>query len=405
MLSGQWLQTSNKHIWEVQMHAKFSAPALLAMGGLLIVNPSGAQVHQSYTFTDLGTLGGRNSIANAVNDTGEIVGQSNPADSSYYRAIVWNGTIPTELPIAVSGRSAAYDINNRGEIVGNELFGFPTLWNGTEAKTLATPGNRGYAYAINNRGQVAGRLDLPHSEGSRAVVWNGTKLTELDAVGTYNSARAINNRGQAAGSSDFPSGYNHAVLWNGTAATDLGTLGGHSSFAYAINNRGQLVGSSNVNPEDDNLYHATIWNGTHATDLGTLGGPSSFAYSINTAGLVVGTSDIASPTHSGERHATLWDDGTAIDLNGFLSAETVNEGWVLTEANDINNKGWIVGSASNYLQGVALQAFLLTPSDEVGTARTVPMMLTAVPEPETYAMFLAGLGLIAGTLLSRHKAA
>jgi probable HAF family extracellular repeat protein len=385
------------------MHAKLSTFALLTMGGLFTANPAGAQVPQSYTFTDLGTLGGRNSMANAVNDTGEIVGQSNPADGSYYRATVWNGTTPAELPIAVSGRSAAYDINNRGEIAGNELFGFPTLWNGTEAKTLATPGNRGYAYAINNQGEVAGRLDLP--DGSRAAIWNGSKLTELDAVGTYNSARAINDRGQAAGSAGFPSGYNHAVLWNGKAATDLGTLGGHSSFAYAINDRGQVVGSSNVNLDNDNLYHATIWNRTHATDLGTLGGPSSFAYSINNAGLVVGTSDIASPTHGGERHATLWDDGIAIDLNGFLSAETVNEGWVLTEANDINDKGWIVGSASNYLQGVALRAFLLTPSNEEGAAITVPMMLSAVPEPETYALFLAGLGLMAATLLSRRKTA
>jgi probable HAF family extracellular repeat protein len=273
-------------------------------------------------------------------------------------------------------------------------------------------GSGGSANAINDRGLVAGDAVLPHFAGSHAVVWDGAKLTELGTLGgIFSSANAINNRGQVAGFSDLPNpsdpgsaGYSHAVLWNGKAATDLGTLGGNSSSASAINERGQVVGSSTLNPNDDYLSHATIWNGTHATDLGTLGGASSFASSINNAGLVVGASDIASNTYT-ETHATLWADGTVIDLNNLLDPKTVSEGWVLTAATDINDKGWIVGNASNPLIGVPTHAFLLTPLHQGSTAMATPMMLTAVPEPQTYAMFLAGLGLMAGTLLARRKVA
>ena len=55
----------------------------------------------------------------------------------------------------------------------------------------------------------------------------------------------------------------------------------------------------------------------------------------------------------------------------------VTEGWVLDNAIGINDNGWIVGNAHNSITGLD-HAFLLTP----------------VPEPETYALFMAGLGLL-----------
>jgi hypothetical protein len=72
------------------------------------------------------------------------------------------------------------------------------------------------------------------------------------------------------------------------------------------------------------------------------------------------------------------------DLNSFLDASTVSAGWVLTEAKDINDKGWIVGNALNTITGVS-DGFLLS----MGTAS-----VAAVPEPETYGMMLMGLGLM-----------
>ena len=89
--------------------------------------------------------------------------------------------------------------------------------------------------------------------------------------------------------------------------------------------------------------------------------------------------------------AALWMGTESIDLNDLLDTETLSAGWVLVEATGINNNGQIVGDAYNAISGKE-HAFLLTP----------------VPEPETYAMLLAGLGFIVAIVrrrkLSFHKA-
>ena len=166
-------------------------------------------------------------------------------------------------------------------------------------------------------------------------------------------------------------------------ATDLGTLnGGNSnSNSNAINDTGQVAGYSDFGGGQ----HAVRWDGTVATDLGTLGGDSSVGFAINAAGEVVGTaSDI-----DGAGFATLWQASTAINLNSFLDMATRDAGWVLTQATGINDSGTIVGTASNSITGEQ-HAFTLSA-------------VAAVPEPETYALMLAGLGVL-GFIARRRKA-
>jgi probable HAF family extracellular repeat protein len=148
--------------------------------------------------------------------------------------------------------------------------------------------------------------------------------------------------------------------------------------ANDINNESQVAGYAYLS--GDNAYHATIWNDAAATDLGTLGGERSEAYAINDAGLAVGWAN----TPDGVTHATIWNGTVATDLNSFLDASMANAGWVLERAYDINDNGWIVGDARIGSSGEN-HAFLLAP----------------VPEPETYAMFLAGLSLMG--LMSRRR--
>jgi probable HAF family extracellular repeat protein len=130
------------------------------------------------------------------------------------------------------------------------------------------------------------------------------------------------------------------------------------------------------------------------TDLGTLGGRSSAAYGINDAGQVVGGSSLSGDS---AYHATLWDHGTVIDLNSFLDSNTVSAGWVLDVARGINDRGWIVGSVSNTIIH-ASHAFVLADHAFVILPSPIPL----VPEPETYAMFMAGLGLM-GFMARRRK--
>ena len=92
-------------------------------------------------------------------------------------------------------------------------------------------------------------------------------------------------------------------------------------------------------------------------------------------------------TGDAAQHATLWNGTTAIDLNSYLDAEILSAGWVLSYAFGINDNGWIVGGAYNTITHQS-HGFLL---------KQIAAPVAAVPEPETYAMLLAGLGLLGFT--------
>lgn len=328
----------------------------------------------AYTFTDLGTLlGDGNSEAWAINNTGQVAGFSFNTTLDASRATIWNGLSITALSAFGGHNSMAFAVNNVGQVAGGVNISttgndwHASLWNGATATDLGS----GFAYAINDAGQVAG------SSGNQAILWNGTSATDLG----YGAALAINSSGQVAGASGY-----QAVLWNGTTATYLDGLGGLGSRATAINDAGLVVGYGWT--VGNTATHATIWNGATITDLGTLGGNSSVAYAINNAGQVVGYAS----TTDGFQHASLWNGTTATDLNGFLDAATISAGWELATAYGINDNGWIVGIARNSLSGGQMHGYLLSDTASI----------PAVPEPETYALMLIGLGMM-GFIARRRK--
>jgi len=389
----------------------FSACAaffLLSVG----VTPLANAANAVYIFSDLGTLGGNYSSANAINNADQVAGYSTTTGNAA-QATVWNGATATDLSTltaigigTLGGRtSGATAINNTGQVVGYSATTggatHATLWSGGTTTDLGTLGGHySAASSINNNNQVAGSsyttvTDAYNNQVYHATLWTaGTAatITDLGTLGGNNSnAFAINKAGQVAGFSDTTVGSpdQHATLWSGGNITDLGTLGGHYSAATGINNAGQVAGYSTT--AGDAAQYATLWNvnGKTITSLDTLGG-QAFASAINNAGQVAGWSYTTGNPY--DSHATLWNvNGTAAtDLNSLLSSKAINAGWLLTSANGINDNGWIVGDAINNITGQQ-HGFLLS--------------VATVPEPETYAMLLAGLGLLGFTAWRRKNLA
>jgi probable HAF family extracellular repeat protein len=91
------------------------------IGALVALSlPAHAQVR--YTFKDLGTLGGRRSLANGINAAGDVVGRAAPAgadDYSGHHAFLYRDGVMSDLGVPFGESSEARAINSSGQIIVN----------------------------------------------------------------------------------------------------------------------------------------------------------------------------------------------------------------------------------------------------------------------------------------------
>ena len=99
---------------------------LLILTGCLLAlaSISGTASAVQYEIRDLGSLGGGYSIGTAVNDFGQVAGWSfNAAGNS--QAFIWRDGVMSGLAYPPGDfDSAAYGINNLGQVVGYSCGGF-----------------------------------------------------------------------------------------------------------------------------------------------------------------------------------------------------------------------------------------------------------------------------------------
>jgi len=231
-----------------------------------------AYLWQDGAMEDLGTLGGPDAFAFLVNERGQVTGQS-------YTSSVPNPVsgIPTADPFfwedgkmvdvgtlgGTSGSPTA--LNNRGEIVGQsnlagDLISRPFLWTKSRGiRDLGTlGGDTGLSNWINDAGDIVGKTDLagPLSpQDHHAVLWTHGVINDLGTLPGDSSSNAyfVNDRGQVVGTSEDRAHMligvgEHAFLWEGGGPmVDLNSLipAGSSlqlTYAVAINNRGEIAG-------------------------------------------------------------------------------------------------------------------------------------------------------------------
>ncbi len=88
------------------------------------------------TLTDLGTLGGMNSGANAINDSGQIVGNANLASGDTHACLWQNGTI-TDLNTLLGNGNSQWLLTDADRInASGQIFGYGTFSGATHAYLL-----------------------------------------------------------------------------------------------------------------------------------------------------------------------------------------------------------------------------------------------------------------------------
>jgi probable HAF family extracellular repeat protein len=312
-----------------------------------------------YFIAELGTLGGSESFAYAINDRGQVVGESRLAgDASTHSFLYSNGKMSDLYPLNSQGMQTPgpTGINNFGQIASGVIAGgvyVPAVLN-TQTGQLSVIGSlggvsfgfNGVAEFINNLGSVVGYSYID-SVNRHAFLYKDGVFADIGSFGGYSVATAINDAGVIVGfASDLYNGVAHAFVFANGAMTDIHST--TESYAEGVNSHGEVVGEFLT--DDGKSFHAFLYSQGSFTDIGVSDVVGVSA--INDQSQIVGIAGFASG-----QHAFLYQNGALFDLNAAIPQDF---GWEVTSALGINNVGQIAGYG--VFQGKYRRAFVLTPA-------------------------------------------
>ena len=297
-----------------------------------------AATAQKYTVTDLGTLGGIQSVGLGVSKSGDVTGSSTVVcpDCGSHAFLYHDGQMQDLGTLPNGSSSEGIGISVRRERGARREDLAPKK---RREDILITGDSNLKSACSNDCGPI------------HAFLYSDGKMRDLGTLpgGISSLGYAVNRKGQVTGWAD--QGQNqHAFLYSNGTMHDLGTLpGGRFSAGRGINQSGEITGYS-ATPDAD--VHAFLYSHGSMKDLGTLPGKSfSYGEGINRHGQIVGNArNLFDP------HAFLYSHGAMQDLNNLIPS---NSGWVLEFAEAINDRGPITGSGNHDGQS---HAFLLTPT-------------------------------------------
>ena len=230
---------------------------------------------------------GSGSYAKDINDRSEVVGNSDSTG-----AFRWSRSRLTLLPPLTTDDccATAYSINNRGQAVG-----FSTLagemrairWDGEVPVPLGVrtdlPSRGSIAYDINERGDVVGQGWRADTGAPYAFLWAQGQMADMGEQMMLEGRElsAVNNQRDAAGHIDGT-----AIFWSRGVVTEIGS----PANASDMNERGDIVGAI--------AGQAFIWSHGSLTTLPSMPGAANCAaVGVNDAGVVAGYCGLDSPPY------------------------------------------------------------------------------------------------------------
>lgn len=351
------------------LHSRALSASLLAVSALL---PAASALPPSVTVTELPVLGGIESSANAISDSGFVVGSIRLSNSNSVAFRYRDGLLENLGNLGTTNHTQALGVNDAGDVVGEAAnssnFNGATqrgwiLLAASPTQTLQHLSALGttvlQGYDLTNNGIVLGTADRGSSQGIYAYTWSQSGTNPVsqppNIACTYAFGRGVNINGNVVGYITANACTDHEPFFTTQNVTILlPTLGGRNSDAMDINDNNVIVGQSQT---PDGKYRAVVWNFNQETQqwvitrLPTPFTTSSFALALNNNGDIVGYHILP----SGRASACIWRDGLYYDL----TAVSQSPGYRPTIATDINNNGQI--SAQGFTPANQLRALVLNP--------------------------------------------
>lgn len=312
--------------------------------------------------------------AGALNNLGQVVGTNFLAGGDTVPFVYQNGSLTRPDALRQLNLFRISAINDNGDLGGSYFKGpnfYPFVYRNGKLMDLAAGQGVGYGsvFSINQSGHAVGYF-YNQQGGFRTFHFDGSGVQfepflDLTYVDINDQGVLVHTQGFTVDRGEY-----HV----------LPRLDGQhgANFLQAINNAGQVVGRSeglNGAPTEAFVYSRGVMK-----TLGSLGGTYAYGLDINEKGWIVGEAQTA----QGDLDAFFYRDGVMRNVEDLL--RPADQGlWDFSGAVNVNERGQI-----------------LVTLDRGGPSPFRSALLTPVPEAQSWALMLAGLGVV-GAVAGRRR--